>query len=190
MATKTSGEIEKEFIDNLKDSTGKDLADWLCEIKSSNLEKRNDILNLLKTDYHFGHMNASLLAGIYANGGKPVYGNTNELLENQFVKAETMRPLYDSLIKQIKNTFPNAAVLPKKTYISILEKREFAAINIKKTELRIGFDLGDRPFDEIVCKSKLTGPMPRISHQLTLIGEEQINGGLIELLQKSYSRSH
>lgn len=190
MATKTSGEIEKEFIDNLKKSTGKDLTDWLSEIKSSNLEKRNDILNLLKTDYHFGHMNASLLAGIYSNDGKPVYDSTDELLENQFAKAETVRPLYDSLIKQIKNAFPDATVLPKKTYISILEKREFAAINIKKTELRIGFDLGDRPFDEIVCKSKLTGPMPRISHQLIITEEKQINSGLIELLQKSRSRSH
>ena len=32
-------------------------------------------------------MNASLLAGIYLNHGKPVYGSTDELLDNQFAKA-------------------------------------------------------------------------------------------------------
>lgn len=190
MATKTSGEIEKEFIDALKDSTGKDLGVWMTEIGGFRSQKRNDIINLLKTEYGFGHMNASLLAGIHANSGKPVYGSTDELLENQFAKAETMRPLYDVLINFVKNAFPNSSILPKKTYVSILEKREFAAINIKKAELRIGFDLGDRPFDETVSKSKLTGPMPRISHQIVLTDESQLNGKIIKLLQDSHSRSH
>lgn len=190
MATKTSGEIEKEFIDDLKNTSGKDLNAWIAEIKAFGNQKRNDILNLLKTEYSFGHMNASLLTGIYLNGGKPVYGDTAELLENQFAKAETMRPLYERFIKFVKNAFPNATVLPKKTYVSILEKREFAAINFKKTELRIGFDLGDRAFDETVSKSKLTGPMPRISHQIVLTGENQLNAEIIKLLQDSYSRSH
>jgi len=190
MATKTSGEIEKEFIDALKVSTGKDLSRWMDEISDFGSQKRNDIINLLKTEYSFGHMNASLLAGIHANGGKPVYGSTDELLENQFAKAENMRLLYDTFINFVKNAFPAATVLPKKTYVSILEKREFAAINIKKTELRIGFDLGDRPFDETVSKSKLTGPMPRISHQIALTDESRLNGEIVKLLQDSYNRSH
>jgi Domain of unknown function (DUF5655)/Domain of unknown function (DUF4287) len=190
MAQKTSGEIEKEFIEGLKNTTGSDLKEWLTEIKVSGVEKRNDIINLLKTESGLGHMNASLLAGIYLNGGKPVYASTEDLLENQFAKAEGMRPLYDVFLKFVQNAFPNATVLPKKTYISILEKREFAAINIKKSELRIGFDLGDRPFDGVVTKSKLTGPMPRISHQIVLTNESELNSEVVKLLQDSFSRSH
>src|SRR5688572_15704768 len=106
MTTKTSGEIEKEFIDNLKASTKKDLNGWLAEISSLGITKRNDIINSLKNDYAFGHMNASLLAGIYLNGGKPVYGSTDDLLENQFAKAEAMRELYESVINFVKKNFP------------------------------------------------------------------------------------
>jgi hypothetical protein len=190
MTAKTSGEIEREFIDNLKASTKKDLKSWLAEIRSLGITKRNDIINSLKTDYAFGHMNASLLAGIYLNGGKPVYGSTDELLENQFAKAEAMRELYDSVINFVKQNFPGATVLPKKTYVSILEKREFAAINIKPKELRIGFDLGDRPFDDTVNKSKLTGPMPRISHMVVVTGKEQLNDAIKKLLRESHVRTH
>ena len=190
MAQKTSGEIEKEFIENLKTSTGKDLGDWLKNLKASGIEKRNDLVKFLKEENGFGHMNANLLTGIYLNGGKPVYESTEDLLENQLAKAETMRPLYEAFITFIKNAFPDAAVLPKKTYVSIMEKREFAAINIKKTELRIGFDLGDKPFDEIVTKSKLTGPMPRISHQVIVTEEDQLDNAIIKLLKDSYNRSH
>lgn len=190
MTAKTSGEIEKEFIENLKASTKKDLAAWLTQIKSLGITKRNDIINSLKNDYAFGHMNASLLAGIYLNGGKPVYGSTDDLLENQFAKAEAMRELYESVINFVKQNFPGAAVLPKKTYVSILEKREFAAINIKPKELRIGFDLGDRAFDDTVSKSKLTGPMPRISHMVVVTEKGQLNQQMITLLRESHSRTH
>ena len=190
MTTKTSGEIEKEFIDNLKTSTRKSLNDWLAEIDSLGTKKRNDIIAALKQDHGFGHMNASLLAGIYLNGGKPVYGSTDDLLENQFAKAEAMRPLYESLIDFVKQNFPAVTVLPKKTYVSILEKREFAAINIKPKELRIGFDLGDRPFDETVTKSKLSGPMPRISHMVVVTGKDSLNEQMLKLLRESHSRTH
>lgn len=152
--------------------------------------KRNDILKWLKQENGFGHMNASLLAGIYLNGGTAVYGSTETLLENQFAKAETMRPLYKALIAFAKKHFPNSTVLPKKTYVSILEKREFAAINIKPKELRLGIDLGERAFDQTVAKSKLSGPMPRISHMLVITDESQLSDELVELLSESHRRCH
>jgi uncharacterized protein DUF5655/uncharacterized protein DUF4287 len=190
VATKTSGEIEKEFIDNLKTSTGKTLSDWLKHVAASGISKRNDIIKWLKEEKNFGHMNASLLAGIYLNDGKPVYGSTDDLLDNQFAKAPDMRPLYESFTAFVKKNFQDSSVLPKKTYVSILEKREFAAINIKPKELRIGFDLGERAFDETVTKSKLSGPMPRISHMLVLTDKTQLNNDLVELLKLSYQRAH
>lgn len=76
MATKTSGEIEKEFIDNLEESTGKTLGEWMKHVAVSGLTKRNDIIKWLKEKNGFGHMNASLLAGIHLNSGQPVYGST------------------------------------------------------------------------------------------------------------------
>ena len=190
MATKTSGEIEKEFIDSLQRATGGTLADWMKQLGGSGISKRNDIIKWLKEKNGFGHMNASLLTGIYLNNGKLVYGSTDDLLDNQFAKAADMKPLYKAFMAFAQKHFPQSTVLPKKTYVSILEKREFAAINIKPKELRIGFDLGDRGFDEAVSKSKLSGPMPRISHMLVLTSKSQLSNELVELLKASYQRSH
>ncbi len=190
MAQKTSGEIEKEFIDGLKSSTGKDLKTWLAAIDTTGTKKRNDIIKWLKEENGFGHMNASLLAGLNANGGKPVYADTGDLLEAQFAKAADMRALYDAFLGFVKKNFPDSSVLPKKTYVSILENREFAAINIKPKELRIGFDLGDRPFDDKIEKAKLTGPMPRISHMFVLTDEKQLDGAIAAALKESHSRCH
>ena len=177
-------------MDGLKSETGKDLSAWMKVLDGAPSKKRNEVIAWLKSEHGFGHMNASLLAGIHANGGKPVYASTDNLLENQFAKAADMRPLFDDLIGFVKKNFPAATVLPKKTYISILENREFGAVNIKPKELRLGLDLGDRPFDGRVEKAKLTGPMPRISHMTVLTDASQLDNELVALLRESHSRCH
>ncbi len=185
---KTSGEIEQEFIESLKSTTGKDLSQWLAAIRGSGIEKRNDLINWLKTDQGFGHMNASLLAGIHANGGLPVYASETDLLANQFEKCPEMRPLYEKLQATILQWDPDVTVLPKKTYVSFTKKREFAAVNIKKGELRVGLDLGDTPFADGLEKSKLTGPMPRISHMTIIRSEADLNDRLFQLLKTADGR--
>ena len=190
MSQKTSGEFEKEFMDGLAKDTGKDLNSWMKIIDACATRKRNEVIAWLKAEHGFGHMNASLLAGIHANGGKPVYQSTDALLENQFAKAAEMRPLYEHFLAFVAGNFPNSSVLPKKTYVSILEKREFAAVNIKPKELRIGLDLGDRPFDDKIEKAKLSGPMPRISHMLVLTDAKQLDASVIEALRQSHGRCH
>src|SRR5688572_2804770 len=105
MAQKTSGEFEKEFMDGLSAQTDKDLKTWLKTIDGFDSKKRNEVIAWLKSEHSFGHMNASLLAGIHANGGKPVYASTDDLLENQFAKAGDIRPLYDAFIALVKARF-------------------------------------------------------------------------------------
>lgn len=190
MAQKTSGEFEKEFMDGLHGSTGKPLGDWMKAIDTCGAKKRNEVIAWLKTKHGFGHMNASLLAGIHANGGNPVYASTDDLLDAQFAKAAEMRPLFEAFVAFIKKNFSNATFLPKKTYVSVLENREFAAVNIKAKELRIGFDLGERPFDANVEKAKLTGPMPRISHMMVVTDAGQFDGEMVDLLKQSHARCH
>jgi hypothetical protein len=190
MAQKTSGEFEKEFMDGLKSATGSDLAAWMKTIDGNGRKKRNDVIAWLKTEHGFGHMNASLLAGIHANGGKPVYQSTDNLLDAQFAKAADMKPLYESFLEFVGEHFPKWSVLPKKTYVSILDNREFAAINIKPKELRIGLDLGERPFDDKIERAKLSGPMPRISHMFVLTDAKQLDKSIAEALKESYSRCH
>jgi hypothetical protein len=186
--SKSFEEIEKEFIDGLKASTGKDLPAWLNAIKDAVPGKRDNIITWLKGKNGFIHSHATMLVAMYMNNGKPVYGSEEELVNAQFEGKEALRDLYSHLISFVQRQFASAVVIPKKTYISIAEKKEFAAINIKKTEIRLGLDLGDMPFTEEVQKSKLTGPMPRISHMILLTDKAQLNVALLELLTSSYKR--
>jgi predicted transport protein len=187
---KTSGEYELDFIQTAKEKTGKTLEQWLALVKPKGFTKQMEILNWLKKEHKLNHMQAAFVAGIYLNNGKPVYQNEDNLLENQFVKADGMRKLFDDVSSSIIKEFPDAKLIAKKTYVSFTATREFAAINIKPAELRLGFDLGDLKFDNELQKSKLTGPMPRISHMVVLTQKDQFNKKVSEYLRQSYNRSH
>jgi predicted transport protein len=187
---KTSGEIEKEFIETAKDKTGKSLQDWLKLVKSSGIEKRNDILEWLKKGHGLNHLQAQLITGIFLNNGNPVYVNENALLENQFLKCPEMRAVFDSISEKIISSFQGTQLIPKKTYLSFTAIREFAAINVKPKEIRLGLDLGDEAFTEALQKSKLTGPMPRISHMIILTESTQFDNKVKQLVQQSFNRSN
>jgi hypothetical protein len=66
------GEKEREFIEGLKENTGRDLAEWMQAISAAELGHRNDIIDWLR---HKGLMfsKASWLERIHHNGGKPIY---------------------------------------------------------------------------------------------------------------------
>ena len=187
---KTSAELEQEFIQTAAEKTGKSLDQWLPVIKSSGLSKQMEILNWLKADHQLNHLQASLLAGLYLNDGQPVYQNETALLENQFVKCEVMRPVFERISEKILSHFPDAVLIPKKTYLSYTANREFAAINIKPKEIRLGIDLGSEPFTETLQKSKLMGAMPRISHMLTITDSNDLDEKAMAYIQQSYDRSH
>ena len=185
---KTSEEIEKDFIEGIKDQTGKSLTEWMSYLKGFGMTKRNELLNLLKDKEGFRHQDASLLAGIYVNDGKPVYSDSVHLLENQFNKKEHLRPLYDYLIKQILGRLPETKVIAKKTYVSLNAKREYAAIGIKSKEIRLAMDLEGQPNSDNYLKQTGIGCMPRISHMVKLTDSSQVSNSLLDNLETAFKR--
>ncbi len=185
---KTSGEFEQEFMQTAKEKTGKTLEQWLALVKKTAYTKQMEILNWLKAAHGLNHMQAQFVAGIYLNNGKPVYQDENNLLENQFIKCEEMRPLFEDISKKILTEFPGTQLIPKKTYLSFTATREFAAVNVKPKEIRLGLDLGTVSFTGTLQKSKLSGPMPRISHMIVLTSIQQLNKQVLDYLKQSYER--
>lgn len=63
---------EREFLENLEDDTGLDLAAWMAAIKAQGLGHRNDIIDWLRQQ-GFMFSKASWIERIYHNGGRPIY---------------------------------------------------------------------------------------------------------------------
>ena len=136
----------------------------------------------------FPFARASWLERIHSNGGRPIYEHatprkpeaeppaapakparkpevqkplsTDEaaLYEKLLAAGKGYRPLYLMLEAEMRKAFPDLLVLPKASYLSIGAPKEFAAVTLHAAEVRLGLDLGDRPFDPHLQKSRLKGP--------------------------------
>jgi hypothetical protein len=103
-------------------------------------------------------------------------------MDKLLAAAKGYRPLYLLLAAEIRMTIAGVLLLPKAGYISIAAPREFAAITLHATQVRLGLDLGDHPYDAQAEKSKLKGPPPAITHMVVLTDARQVNAAVMGLL--------
>ena len=54
--------------------------------------------------------------------------------------------------------------------------------------MRLGLDLGDRPFDPLLQKAKLKGPGPAITHMVVLTDARQVNDELFAAIKAANAR--
>lgn len=119
---------------------------------------------------------------------KPLSTTDAASLEKLISGAKGYRPLYHLLEAAIRQAVPGVVIAPKSGYVSIGAPAEFAAITLHATELRLGLDLADRPFDPFLQKAKLKGPGPAVTHMVILTDARQVNDDLLSLLKAAQTR--
>jgi hypothetical protein len=109
-------------------------------------------------------------------------------LEKLLSAAKGYRPLYYMLESEIRGAIPDAVFAARDRYVSIGAPGEFAAVTLHPTEVRLGLDLGDRPYDAQVQKAKLRGPGAAIAHMIVLTDARQVNDALLALVHSACRR--
>jgi predicted transport protein len=128
------------MIANLKERTGKSLDDWLEIAASTGKSKHGEILAVLKKEHGLTHGYANLVARrfLQAENDEPTSGEG--LVGALFAGAKGgLRPLYDAVIAVAESFGPDVEVDPKKTYVSLRRKKQFALV-VPSTAKRL--DLG------------------------------------------------
>lgn len=132
------------MIANLEKNTGKSLAQWVAVVRSSGLSKHGEIIKFLKTEYGFTHGFANLIAHEAKGSAAANLAETTDLVAAQYEGKESLRPLYDQLIGEIKKFGKDVEIAPKKAYVSLRRNKQFAILQPStKTRLDIGLNLKD-----------------------------------------------
>lgn len=134
-------------IDNIQKKTGKSLNELAAIVKKSGLTKHGEIRDMLKSTLGLGHGDANTLVhvvlrsdGTRAAEGKPVDAVLDEIYTGP--KAG-FRPIHEKLMKEI-NKFGEFEIAPKKGYVSLRRKKQFAMIGPKtNTRFEVGINARD-----------------------------------------------
>ena len=134
-------------LENIQKKTGKSLAELAAIAKKSGLSKHGELRDMFKEKLGLGHGDANSLvhAILQSDGTRAAEGKNEDAVLDEIysgVKAG-FRPIHEKLMKEIQK-FGEFEIVPKKGYVSLRRKKQFAMIGPKtNTRFEVGINAKD-----------------------------------------------
>ena len=172
-------------VANIERSTGRTLAEWIEIVRASGLEKHGQQVAMLKAEHGLGHGNANILAikaREAASGGAVA---PDDLIDSQYAgRAAHLRPAYEAVIASVRRLGDDVELAPKKAYVSIRRRNQFAQVGPAAGQLEVGLNLpGTSPTDRLRPTSGMA------SHRVRIDAADELDAELLGWLQEAYDRA-
>lgn len=182
---KSPEEMAAAMKANLKEKTGKTLAQWLALAKKAKLEKHGQIVKHLKTEHGLTHGYASMVAHEFlgsASGTQPA----DDLVTAQYAGAkEPLRPILDALLAAAAKFGADVEISPKKTYVSLRRTKQFALIQPStRTRVDLGLNLKGVDPDGRLEASGSWNSM--CTHRVRLGAKKHVDAAVKRWLKQAY----
>ncbi|MBC7878259.1 MAG: DUF4287 domain-containing protein [Anaerolineales bacterium] len=131
-------------LDNIQKKTGKSLKELEAIAKKSGLTKHGELRDMFKEKLGLGHGDANGLvhAVLKSDGRSAAEGKSEDaVLDEIYSGPKTgFRPIHEKLMKEI-NKLGEFEIVPKKGYVSLRRKKQFAMIGPKtNTRFEVGIN--------------------------------------------------
>lgn len=109
-------------------------------------------------------------------------------VEAVLAKGKAFRPLAAYLVAELRKHFPDATVAAGRGYISFAAGAEFAAVDVRPKEVRLGLSLGEGSAGAL-AKARIAGAGPEITCMLVLTDARQIDTTLVDLVRAARAKA-
>jgi uncharacterized protein DUF5655/uncharacterized protein DUF4287 len=185
MATAEEG-IEAQ-IRNIENRYGRPMSGWFALIAASGLTKHTDVVAMLKADHGMTHGAAHRVSLLSRQAEVPGPVSAGAAADELYTgKKAGLRPLHDRLMAVIGTFGTDVTVAPKKGYLSIRRKKQFAMIQPSTTgRLDLGLILRDTP---ATGRLEPAGSFNALfTHRVRVASADEIDAQLTDWLRKAYA---
>lgn len=178
---------DEEFanmVRNLEEKTGKTLDQWIAVAKKSGSQKHGEIVKHLKEN-GLTHGYANLVAHSTLQSAS-VHADAGDLVAEQYAGAKAaLRPAYDKLLKAVEKFGDDVEVSPKKGYVSLRRKKQFALVQPSTaTRLDVGISLkGTPPSGRLEASGSFNA---MVSHRVRVASADEVDKELVGWLKEAY----
>ena len=176
---------------SIKEKTGKTIAQWKRVVAKSKLDKHSLIVKLLKTEHGVTHGYANFVAhelrAAETTDKGTKSGKSSDPIAKQYEGAKAdLRPIYDALLAAALKLGADVEVAPKKQYVSLRRKKQFAIIQPStKTRVDLGLNLkGTEPTERLEISGSFNG---MVSHRVRLESKRDVNAAVRKWLKAAYT---
>ena len=176
------------MISNLEKKTGKKFEIWVQLVKSSGHIKHGDMLDFLMSGHGLTHGYANLIAMKAREKESGFAAPAETLVSKHYLGKELLYSMYEMLIAAVSKFGNDEAISPKKTYVSLRRKKQFALVQPSTvTRMDIGINLKDTPFSDRLEKPGSFNSM--CSHRVRIAKIDQIDQGLLDWIKAAYDQA-
>ena len=174
-------------LSNIEAKLGKDRHALIEVIKATGLTRHSDIVTWLKNEMALGHGDANSLTHFTLRGGSfevPQNAEAADVLVAIYKdKKAHQRPIHEALMREIE-TFGAFEVAPKKGYVSLRRKKQFAMLGPKTNErFELGLNLKE-DIDDPRVQVMPAGGM--CNYVVPLTEATQIDSSLIGIIRRAF----
>ena len=185
-------DVNKAFetqLRNIQTRTGKTLQELSTLVKKSGLTKHGEIRDMLKRDVGMGHGDANTLAHFVRQSDEERASRTVGVPIDRVVDdiytgpKEELRPIHEKLMGAITQFGP-FEIAPKKSYISLRRKKQFAMIGpATNTRVEVGMNMkGVKPTARLVAMP----PGGMCQYKVKLTTAKEVDKDLIAWIKHAY----
>ncbi len=176
--------VLQTMIDNMPEKTGKSLDGWKTILSANQFDKHSEAVNFLKKEHGMTHGFANTIVSLFKKDNE----GPTDLVADQYKGKESLLPIYESLLKMAKTFGSDVTIVPKKTSVSLIRKKQFALIKpATKTRIDLGIKIKDKPLTDRLEGSGPFGTM--CTHRVKLSETKEVDQELKSWLQEAYDKA-
>ncbi len=176
-------------LQNIQKKTGKTLEELTTLVKNSGLTKHGEIRDMLKGKLGLGYGDANTLTHIalQSDGASAAQAkglSADDVLNEIYAdKKAPLRPIHEKFMAAI-NQFGEFEIAPKKGYVSLRRKKQFAMIGPgSNTRVDVGINIKSLDPDERLLEQP-AGSM--CNYKVKITGPAEVDDALIAWVEKAY----
>jgi hypothetical protein len=174
---------------NIEKRSGKTLDELAAIVRGSGLTKHGEIRDMLKRDLGLGHGDANTLTHhvLQSDGASAAAGanlSTDDVVSGLYTGPKAgLRPIHEKLMAEITG-FGQFDISPKKTYLSLRRKKQFAMIGpATNTQVEVGLNVKDLTPTERLIELP---PKGMCNYKVRLSSVAEVDAALIGWIRKAY----
>lgn len=175
-------------IANIEKTTGKKLDEWIVIVNKSGFAKHGELVNFLKEKHGFTHGNANTVVHFAKQSHAGAADSGDDLVSEQYKGKENLKSWYDKLITEISKLGNDVEIAPKKAYVSLRRKKQFAIIQPStKERLDLGLNIKGVAPEGIATAAGSWNSM--CTHRIKVEDEKAINKELVSWIKQAYEQA-
>ncbi len=166
---------------NIESKTGKTLAQLRAVIEESGLAKHGEVRAMLMERFALGHGDANTVA--HMAKVDPAQAAADPLDSIYTGNKAALRGLHEQLMAKV-STFGDFEIAPKKAYVSLRRKKQFATIGpATQTQIEVGLNAKSLP---VTARLKALPPGGMCQYAVRLSSTAEVDAKLIGWLRTAF----